>query len=72
MNQVNIQFVLNEMIDYFPKSNTMIGDFSDLGNEIGFIIGKIFSDGNMLSQEEIDNFIIGFKHGVSLTNGTHP
>jgi hypothetical protein len=45
-----------------------IGDISDLGNEIGEIVGKIYSD---MNQEEINSFISGFKHGVSLTNGTH-
>lgn len=45
-----------------------IGDISDLGNEIGTIVGKIYSD---MNQEEINLFISGFKHGVSLTNGTH-
>jgi 2-keto-4-pentenoate hydratase/2-oxohepta-3-ene-1,7-dioic acid hydratase in catechol pathway len=44
------------------------GDLSDIGNEIGFSIGQSLKN---MSQDEIDDFISGFKHGVSLTNGTH-
>jgi hypothetical protein len=44
------------------------GDLSDLGNEIGLIIGKCLEN---MTQNEISQFISGFRHGVSLTNGTH-
>ena len=44
------------------------GDISDLGNEIGISVGNIFKD---MSESEISMFVSGFKHGVSLTNGTH-
>lgn len=44
------------------------GDISDIGNEIGITVGLVI--GNM-TQEEINDFISGFRHGVSLTNGTH-
>lgn len=44
------------------------GDFSDLGNEIGIVVGSLLKMGD----DEINDFITGFKHGVSLTNGTHP
>lgn len=47
---------------------TYEGDLSDIGNEIGYILGNIIPN---MTQEEIDTFITGFKHGVSLTNGTH-
>lgn len=45
-----------------------VGDVSDLGNEVGFIVGRVY---NKMTQEEIEDFITGFRHGVSLTNGTH-
>jgi hypothetical protein len=48
-----------------PYSNA---DLSDLGNEVGFILGDIIPN---LDGDNIDSFITGFKHGVSLTNGTH-
>jgi hypothetical protein len=45
-----------------------IGDISDLGNEIGVVVGLAFKD---MTDEDITDFIQGFRHGVSLTNGTH-
>lgn len=44
------------------------GDLSDFGNEIGFWVGKHYEN---LTENEIKLFITGFRHGVSLTNGTH-
>ena len=44
------------------------GDLSDIGNEIGYAVGMTIEN---MTQEQIDAFITGFKHGVSLTNGTH-
>jgi hypothetical protein len=42
------------------------GDISDIGNEIGIAIGKY------ITEDELKDFIMGLKHGVSLSNGTHP
>jgi len=44
------------------------GDISDIGNEIGIAIGSCIED---MTEEEINDFISGFRHGVSLTNETH-
>jgi hypothetical protein len=44
------------------------GDISDIGNEVGAAIGTLIPD---MTDNEISMFISGFKHGVSLTNGTH-
>jgi len=44
------------------------GDISDLGNEIGYALGKTL---NNLNEVEISTFIMGLKHGISLTNETH-
>ena len=44
------------------------GDISDIGNEIGFCLGNLLKN---MSEDDINCFIVGFKHGVSLTNGTH-
>lgn len=44
------------------------GDISDIGNEIGIAVGSILEN---ISEEEINDFISGFRHGVSLINGTH-
>jgi hypothetical protein len=40
-------------------------DESDLGNEIGIVLGM------SLNQELIETFIMGLKHGISLSHGTH-
>ena len=42
------------------------GDISDVGNEIGVTIGEYLS-----TEEELNDFIYGLKHGISLKNGTH-
>ena len=44
------------------------GDISDVGNEIGFQLGSILPE---MTEEEIRDFIHGFRHGISLTNNTH-
>lgn len=44
------------------------GDLSHLGNEIGIIVGHAYKD---MTENEISDFINGFKHGVSLANVTH-
>lgn len=41
-----------------------IVDISDLGNEIGVALPP-------LSESEIDDFILGFKHGASIRNNLH-
>ena len=50
------------------KEINYIGDISDLGNELGVCVGKLYLNMNPI---EIEEFIHGFRHGVSLTNGTH-
>jgi len=40
-------------------------DESDLGNEIGIVLGM------SLNQELIETFMVGLKHGISLSYGTH-
>jgi hypothetical protein len=63
--------ILEQILNEFEKHKVeinYIGDISDLGNEVGFILGRVY---NKMTQEEIDDFVIGFKHGVSLTNGEH-
>ena len=43
-------------------------DISDVGNEVGFAIGKMIPN---MNQDEIESLIFGIRHGISLTNGTH-
>ena len=44
------------------------GDISDLGNEIGYVLGTFIDN---MNEEQITDFIHGLQHGISLTNGTH-
>lgn len=44
------------------------GDISDLGNELGIIIGYRYKD---INGDDIESLIHGIRHGISLTNGTH-
>lgn len=43
-------------------------NLDDLGNEIGIIIGNYIKDKENF---DINDFIDGLKHGISLTDGTH-
>ena len=45
------------------------GDLSDIGNEIGIVLGKYISKDKV--DDELNEFLHGIKHGISLTNGTH-
>jgi hypothetical protein len=42
------------------------GDVSDIGNEIGIVLGDFIH-----TESELQDFIQGIRHGMSLTNGTH-
>jgi hypothetical protein len=59
---------INSKISEHLQSIQYIGDLSDIGNEIGISIGNSLVN---MNKDEIDLFITGFRHGVSLTNGTH-
>jgi len=50
-------------------NNATMTDLSDLGNEIGFVVGK-FIDKEKIGFERED-FISGIRHGISLIDGTH-
>ena len=52
-------------LEVVPYNN---GDLSDLGNEVGLALGKMLEK---MTGEEMRTFVMGFNHGVSLTNGTH-
>ena len=59
---------LTELGNRLPSVQFLNGDISDIGNEVGFQLGSVLKN---MTEDEIDDFISGFKHGVSLTNGTH-
>jgi hypothetical protein len=45
------------------------GDISDIGNELGIILGKYIDEHD--HGWDKDGFIAGLNHGISLTDGTH-
>jgi len=66
-NNTKLNYIANTLKE---AANRMeyIGDISDLGNEIGVTVGHAYKN---MTEENINDFIFGFRHGVSLTNGTH-
>jgi hypothetical protein len=67
---MTLQDITSELIEHLQKSRIPQGcDLGDLGNEIGILIGK-YTDKDKIGYE-LDSFIAGIKHGVSLTKGTH-
>ncbi len=66
--EIDFKRVSKSVSDHMLNIKYDNGDLSDIGNEIGFSIGQSLKN---MGQDEIDDFISGFKHGVSLTNGTH-
>ncbi len=44
------------------------GDLSDLGNEIGIVIGQYTND--KMGYDK-DDFVSGIRHGISISDGTH-
>ena len=65
----NIDTRIFKIIEELKTADYFAGDLSDIGNTIGIIIGKYICED--MGFEE-DSFLHGFKHGVSLSNGTHP
>lgn len=65
---IDFQDTLKIVIEKLKEVNYNNGDISDLGNEIGISVGSVIKD---MNQEDISNFIVGIKHGISLTNNTH-
>jgi len=66
--EIDFKKTLTDISTRLPTVQYDNGDISDIGNEIGYTIGSILEN---MTQEEIGDFIRGFRHGVSLTNGTH-
>ncbi len=65
-------FEFREMLDSIGEHLTEVtysqGDLSDVGNELGIAVGRALEG---MTQDEIEDFISGLRHGISLTNGTH-
>ena len=59
---------ITNISDHLKNLSYSNGDISDIGNEVGYSIGMTLEN---MTEDEIETFISGFRHGVSLTNGTH-
>ena len=71
MERLFSQTILDNFLKDFQdrRSNVdYIGDLSDFGNEIGISLGHTYPN---MNDSEIEQFIIGLRHGISLTNGSH-
>lgn len=58
--------IKNHLVDNLNRISYDNGDLSDIGNEIGIVLGHYIK-----SDEDFNDFIIGVKHGISLTDGSH-
>ena len=65
-NMNNFTQILNRIKTQLDNVNYDNGDVSDVGNEIGIVLGDFIT-----TESELQDFITGIKHGMSLTNGTH-
>lgn len=70
MEERSIEFrdIFEQLCQTFSEIKYNNGDISDVGNEIGYALGKVLEN---LQEDEIKDFIHGIRHGISLTNGTH-
>ena len=66
-NKTKLNYIANALKESVNRME-YTGDISDLGNEIGITVGRAYEN---MTEENINDFIFGFRHGISLTNGTH-
>lgn len=62
----NFKEILKDLSVSLDKVTYEYGDYSDIGNEVGFVLGKT------ITKDELDDFLAGLRHGISLSDGTHP
>lgn len=66
-NKDDLNYIGNSCKEHSERMS-YTGDISDLGNELGIIIGYRYKN---LTNDEIEILIHGIRHGISLINGTH-
>ena len=68
---MTLQDITSDLIEHLQQTTKLPPgcDLSDLGNEIGIAIGEHINKDKM--GYELDSFIAGIKHGVSLVDGSH-
>ena len=65
----NFKEVLKDLTNHLNEVPYNYGDLSDIGNEIGLVIGKHIKDEIIGFDKE--SFFMGLNHGFSITDGTH-
>jgi hypothetical protein len=65
---IDLKPILEDLSQRLHQINIPKGDLSDIGNEIGIILGKYISKEMGFEKEDL---IAGIKHGISLIDGTH-
>ena len=58
--------ILNQLCEHLESVRYEDGDLSDVGNEIGIVLGRYID-----KEQDLKDFIQGLRHGISLTNGEH-
>lgn len=67
---MSAQEIIIELNKKLEQLNLSPGcDLGDVGNEIGIAVGKFINNNKM--GYELDSFVSGIKHGISLIDGTH-
>jgi len=62
----NFQHIIKQIREHMEKVSYENGDLSDVGNEIGIVLGNYIEN-----EREFKDLVTGIRHGISLTNGTH-
>jgi len=70
MNKVTSE-IKESIIHQLQNLKWVDGDTGDIGNEVGIALAKTLQVFKNLNKEEVDAFISGIKHGVSLIDGSH-
>ena len=62
----NFQHILKQISESLSKVSYDNGDLSDVGNEVGIVLGNYIT-----TEQDLKDFVHGLRHGISLTNGEH-
>jgi hypothetical protein len=65
---IELKPILEDLSKSLNQINLPKGDLSDIGNEIGLVLGKYVSKEMGFEKEDL---IAGINHGISLIDGTH-
>ena len=73
LNKKNMEKIIQNLVEETGKLLVArsedigyYGDISDFGNEVGVVVGQHFK-----KKQDIEDFITGLRHGISLVDGTH-